>query len=97
MITPINQIAAAIEVAFYDILHESPYPPHVNRWMDKARTFLEPLHCVQTGDDFYGIDKATLVIEGFLIASDPWKGALATHLKRQLRNHLEPTNANHQS
>lgn len=94
MLTPLNQIAAAIEVAFWDLLKEAPFPPHVS-WIEGARTALEPLHYVQTVEDFYGIDKADIVVTNFLMAAVPWNGALATHLKRQLRNHLKDSNVPH--
>jgi len=94
VLTPINQIAAAIEVALWDVLHEAPYPPHVG-WIEGAREALEPLHSVQTVDDFYGIDKADAVVNAFLQSVEPWTGALATHLKRQLRNHLKDQNVSH--
>ena len=66
MLTPINQIAAAIEVAFFD-LGDFPGVP-------AAREALEPLHYVQTVDDFYGIDKADAVVTAFLKAAEPGRG-----------------------
>lgn len=85
MLTPVNTLAAVIATAFFDIRHSDPPPP----WVDGAQPYLDTMLEMETAEGFYGIDPAEDILKKFLDASEQWKGSLASHVKRQLRQHLK--------
>lgn len=94
MLTPINQIAAVIATAFFDI-RASNDPTHPEDWIERAQPYLDIMLDLDTLEGFWGIDPRADIVVKFLEASNDWTGALATHVRRQLRQHLKEANANH--
>lgn len=93
MLTPINQIAAVIATAFFDI--RAADTASKEYWIEAAQPYLDIMLDLDTLEGFWGIDPRADIVVKFLEASNDWAGALATHVKRQLRQHLKEANANH--